>query len=302
MPKLVQTIIDANNNVPQKSGVVNTDFMQNEKNYAESGKNVQKLIPEKVNEQKIQPDISEDERAKILSEKDIYIVSEPGTGHFDSLKGGAMKAKLSALRKNIKEIMVERGFFKKYPNADLQIEAEYTRGSLNESTNKNNLANRGEWIDLLNRFEDVFRTAQVVDATRKYAGTSKENPELEAAYTLLGAFRNAEGDTIPCQFTVKAYRKSAKGNAKLYIGIALTKISDERIVAPPPETSPTANAPLSSDTLSLAQFIQLVNPADANFLKHIPDSLLTEAQQETARAAIRKSLQKTDFGFIKCML
>lgn len=151
-----------------------------------------------MNEQKIQPNISEDERAKILSEKDIYIVSEPGTGHFDSLKGGAMKAKLSALRKNIKEIMVERGFFKKYPNADLQIEAEYTRGSLNESTNKNNLANRGEWIDLLNRFEDVFRTVQVVGATRKYAGTSKNNRQLEAAYTLLGAFRNAEGDTIPC--------------------------------------------------------------------------------------------------------
>lgn len=243
------------------------------------------MIPEKVNEQKIQPNISEDERAKILSEKDIYIVSEPGTGHFDSLKGGAMKAKLSALRKNIKEIMVERGFFKKYPNADLQIEAEYTGRGVNESIYKSKFENRGDWIELLNRFEYVFRTAKVVDATRKYAGTAKENYELKAAYTLLGAFHNKKGEVVPCQFTVKAYKKSAKESAKLYMGIALTKISDERIVAPPPEINPTANAPLSSDTLSLTQFVQLVNPSDDNFLKHIPDSLLTEAQQETAHAA-----------------
>lgn len=273
------------NSVPQKSGVVNTDFMQNEKNYAESGKNVQKLIPEKVNEQKIQPNISEDERAEILSEKDIYIVSESGTGHFDSLKGARVHQSLNETKKAIKAIMVERGFFKKYPNIELQLEAEYSKRNLHKSGNRNEAANHADWMSLLNRFEDVFRTARVVDATLKYKGTVRENKQLEASYTLLGAFRNENNDVVPSQFTVKVYKKSANEAPKLYMGIALTKISDENIVILQSNNSSRDNTPLPSDTLSLAQFIQLVNPADANFLKHIPDSLLTEAQQETARAA-----------------
>lgn len=243
------------------------------------------MIPEKVNEQKIQPNISEDERAEILSEKDIYIVSEPGTGHFDSLKGARVHQSLNETKKAIKSIMVERGFFKKYPNIELQLEAEYSKRNLHKSGNRNEAANHADWMSLLNRFEDVFRTARVVDATLKYKGTVRENRQLEATYTLLGAFRNESNDIVPSQFTVKVYKKSANEAPKLYMGIALTKISDENIIILQSNNSSRDNTPLPSDTLSLAQFIQLVNPADANFLKHIPDSLLTEAQQETARAA-----------------
>ena len=264
-------------------GNVNNNFMQNSKNDAKR----RNLILESG----MMTNMDDASRAEILSEKSLVIEQAKKSGRFSSIEGNVAVERLSDFKKSVRKVLEENGFFGNYHNIELQIEAEYTKRSLNESIHKNSFDRRNEFLELMDNFENVFQKAVVVDATTdKYENISdKMNPELENVYTLLSAFSN-EGEIVPVKFTIKTYTEKSTRNPKLYLGIALTKITDDSFVAQELQKDAAANAPLSSVNISIPQLIQKVNPSEGHFLKHIPDSLLTPEQIEGKRKA-----EKQDF-------
>ncbi|MBQ7039235.1 MAG: hypothetical protein IJN39_01575, partial [Clostridia bacterium] len=291
--------VPSNDSLTQDGKTVNTNSMQN------SGKDAKRQnlftddsakdagVVDSGSERGLTVNMPDNKRAKILNNRSIPIISANTEGVISLSNKEAVAKKMSEFKKDVKKVLEDAGFFKGYENAELQLEAEYTNNALNKSVHSNQYVTREDFLVLMDNFESVFENAAVIDATTdKYAGTPRANPDLETAYTLVSAFKTANGIT-PVQFTVKTYKPKSKEKPKLYMGIALTKITDDSFVAAPLNLEgSTATAPLSSVNISISQLVEKINPSEGHFFKHIPDSMLTAEQVASEHTAEQEDFAK----------
>lgn len=257
---------------------------------------------------------SDEARADILAEKRLTVSEMPEPDRQVTAKDIATleQSKKRDAVKYISGLLEKFGIFKKYNNQDADIEFEFTKSGLNESANKQ--ADRGgDYISfakmLVNLDALVANAVPVETHTDKYVGTRREDQQLERVYVLLSAFRDGDS-VVPVQFEIKEFRDKEN---KLYVAVSLKKTEAADLHAVPSvdeasattassfeeagrgaDTSPDAKSTTASSDISIPELIQKINPEDGDFLKYIPDSMLSNEQKQSKMKALEKERAKIE--------
>ncbi|MGN0449428.1 MAG: hypothetical protein ACI4G0_03605 [Ruminococcus sp.] len=172
-------------------------------------------------------------------------------------------------------------FEKTYKNENVNLEFDYSKGTLKESVNKqgNISTDYSDFAKMLCVFDEIVNNAVPIEVhTDRYAGTERHNPDLKYDYVLLSGFKDKEY-IVPVELHIKEY--FVREPNKLYVSITLgkTKIEDNVVaVTTEPEKDSVRNTARLSSKVSLPQLIAKINSPYGNFYKYIPDELLNENQ------------------------
>lgn len=241
---------------------------------------------------KITIDMSDDARAEILNKKSINVVSvdTEKAKALDDIDFDALQKTLTRHAKPIVEkVAKDFGILNKtYFNPDIELDFEYSRGSLKESINKQH-SRYGDFIKMLSVFSDVVENAVGVETHEdKYIGTTREDASLKQMYVLASALSDDTG-IIPVKLEVKEFNDKAN---KLYLSVVLTK-KESRYPHGNLEQSPL-NTATPASAISIADLVGIVNPSEGDFLKYFPDSMLDSEQIDGKNKALAKDAVKVE--------
>jgi hypothetical protein len=138
---------------------------------------------------------------------------------------------------------------------------------------------------LINLDELVTNAVPIEVHADKYVGTRREDPDLKRVYVLASAFLD-NGKIVPVQFEVKEFE--TKDN-KLYVAVSMKQNEAADLDADTPYGAAGTTTALE---LSIPELVQKINPQDGDFLKYIPDSMLSNEQKQSKAAALEKEQAK----------
>ena len=216
------------------------------------------------------------ERSEILKEKQIKLVDFKTANFEKAISDNPQlldkKLKTTDAKKLLRKIGAEFGVFDKYSNPDIEIEFEFGKNNLDESVNKQK-GNYDVYTQMLSCFSDVITNAIGVEVHNRNAEGYKVDRTLENVYVLFSAFEN-DTDIVPVKLEIKEFLD--KPNC-LYVAVALEGIKKDRVesMGVPNIRSHVRTSPVN---ISISDLLQKINPKDVDFLKYIPNELLTDEQ------------------------
>ena len=257
---------------------------------------------------------SEYARAEVLAGKSLPVINaSESTNTISALDVATLEqSRRKEAVQYVKQLVEKFGVFKKYNNQNVEIEFEFTKSGLKESTNKQE-ERGGDYVSfskMLANLDALVTTAVPIEThTDKYVGTKREDQQLERVYVLLSAFRDGK-DIVPVQFEVKEFRDKEN---KLYVAVSLKKTeaadlhagtsfdaTSATTASSNEETGRGADTPIGAKSttvpsnISIPELIQKINPQDGDFLKYIPDSMLSEEQKQSKEIALEKERAKIE--------
>lgn len=258
-------------------------------------------LGEEKKRKKITRGMSEQERYEILKDAVIPLTAKTDTARvaeieemFNAKEDNILSMKLKDKKSLFKKIGDEFGVFKTYSNEDVQIEFEYTKGGMDEGTQKQS-KNYSDYLKMLSCFDKVIENAVGIEIHNRNKDGYKMDPTLTDVVVMASVFEDGER-IIPVKLEVKEF--SDKQN-KLYVAITLQGIKKEEIVTQgdTAQNSVTQDAP--SSVISIAQFFEKINPQEKNFTKYIPDNFLTSEQKavkhdKTGKNSLREESVSAD--------
>ena len=262
----------------QKKSASRTDITEKAENDTQTENKMSK---------KITADMSEIERAEILKNTKLKVVEYIGNEELNGKNVLLLKSSYNSKAYEILKSLGEKfGVFKGYSNENIELEFNYSRGSLNESVHKQGDISTDfyDFARMLYVFDDVINNAVPIEVhTDKYKGTKREDRNLKYDYVLLSAFSD-ENYIVPVELHIKEYNTQKVAN-KLYVSITLGKIKiEDNVKVQTAEKVQRNNTQLSS-TISLPQLMSKINSEYGNFYKYIPKVLLNESQQKSKQVA-----------------
>lgn len=246
--------------------------------------------------EKITRNMSDEERARILRIKKIKNIafvrelSVRDSERFESVSSWGDIDKISGKEKRciIQKIAKEFGVFKEYINDDVSLSFNFSNNNYRESFGKQK-KNFQSFAKMFSVFEQVIESAVGVEVHNRNDEGYKFDPTLKNAYVLISAF--GDGDSlVPVKLEVKEFRD--KENT-LYVAISLEKIKMTEVSKQGTTENGVAQNSRSVN-VSISDLLLKINPKDVNFLKYIPDELLTDEQITFKNEEINKEF-KTDF-------
>ena len=245
-----------------------------------------------ISNNKITPNMDESERADIIRNTTIDVVEfKDDKAELSGKEVLKLKSTYKSKAQKILKPLAEKfGVFKDYSNDDIKLEFNYSRNSLEESIHKENerSANFYDFAKMLYVFDDVVANAQAIEThTDKYVETKRENRNLKQVYVLMSAFK--DGDfIIPVEFNIKEFVDEVKN--QLYVSVTLQKMKADLMGTSSEQSS--YHIPKSTFNYSLPDIIKNVNPADKEFLKYIPDELLSKEQKTSKNIALSQEKER----------
>lgn len=257
-------------------------------------------------------DMPDGERADILENTSIEVVeydseNSPLSDETTEELKNTYKSKAQGI---LKALCEKFGIFKDYSNDNISLEFNYSRGSLNESIHKQNerSGNFSDFAKMLSLFDDIVSNAQPIEChSDKYVRTKRESQNLKKVYVLLSAFKDGS-NIIPVELSIKEFSTNVKN--KLYVSVTMKKIEADLMGTTPnrehstkipkststietdlmgtPSEQSSYRIPKSTSTYSLSQIIENINPSDGDFLKYIPNELLSEEQLQSKNEALER--------------
>lgn len=199
----------------------------------------------------------------------------------------------SRAEKILKPLAERFGVFKTYYNEAIELEFNYSKGSLNESVFKQ--ATRAGQFDtfakMLSCFDEMIKNAVPIEIHKdKYKGTMRESGDLRRVFVLVSGYY--DNGMIPVQLEIKEFYGN-KSN-KLYITVTLDKVKKMTIMGQSPTSKSRYNYPMSSFNISLSELFTNINTSDIDFLKYVPDQFLNKSQMEGKREGLRKEREKLE--------
>ena len=141
---------------------------------------------------------------------------------------------------------------------------------------------------------DILNRAILVEAHTedRYKGTVREDINFEAGYVLFSAFKSQEY-VIPVKLEIK--QKKDVHNI-LYVVVSMTKIKRTSVMESAFDDTEVSSIPLSDtdSVYSLPHLVSKINPKDRDFLKYLPDQMLSNEQNAAKRLALKEDKAKLD--------
>ncbi len=244
--------------------------------------------------EKITVDMDEQKRTEILKKASLDVVEAKS----DALKLSFEEVEIlesrckSKAEKILKELCEKFGIFKKFYKKDIDLEFNYSKSSLSESSHKQYERNPtySDFAIMLSMFDSVISNAQPIEVhTDKYTGTKREDTNLKQSYVLISAFKNGEF-IVPVEINIKEFKNGQEN--KMHMTVTLKKIRAD-ILAPATNLHSHQSTP-STLNISIADLIKNVNPSDSDFLRYVPNEMLNEAQIKAKKEALEKDIQKIE--------
>lgn len=248
------------------------------------------------NDKKITAGMSDSERAEILNNKSI----EKVTFDYDKAKD----FDLDYIENNIKSIvekpLLEKlgklGAFKNYKANNIDIDFSFTRNGMKKSLHSQEIyygESKSDLVKIILSLDELLDKAVLIESHfDKAKGTPKENKRLKQVFVLLNVLED-ENNTIPVQFEIKQF---IDNNNRLYLAVALTSFKTEEEISVKANTAQEKNQVRTklglSPEISIPELISKINIRDRNFLKYIPNVLLTKEQINAKNLAIEEENKK----------
>lgn len=197
----------------------------------------------------------------------------------------------SRAEKILKPLAEKFGVFKSYYNEAIELEFNYSKGSLNESVFKQ--ATRAGQFDtfakMLSCFDEMIKNAVPIEIHKdKYKGTIRSG-SLKKVYVLASSIYDK--GIVPIQLEVKEFEGQPN---KLYITVTLNKIKEAPIMGSRSISKNGWDIPKAASTITLAELFSNINTSDIDFLKYVPDQFLNKSQMEGKREGLRKEREKLE--------
>jgi hypothetical protein len=238
----------------------------------------------------IYKDMPDEERANVL-EKEKIVPAEYKEGLLTEEETDELER--AVLKKNVlgktyakaiaKELYKKFGLdTKKLFNSKLQLEFEFSKNDLSESTTKQQ-GNYKDFGKMLAVLPEAAETAIPIKVQNDRYGRK----EIENLHILLGGILD-NGNMFPVKFEVKEY--NTKETAKLYLAVTIfpyeTKKTDV-VTLPTKDIKSMPAAARSVFTVSLADVIKNIK-TNGGILKYFPDQMLDNEQIKIKKKAIEE--------------
>ena len=249
----------------------------------------------------VREDMTEAERYEELKNRQLFAVDSADTyeykGRLDNIDSLPPKAK-SKVEEQIYALADKLHILlKPLSNPEIKFEFQISKNNGLKKSIHNQLSYGGSYGDFskaLINLDRIIPRAVLVEAHTKdrYADTPRADDRFEGAYVLIGAFQDSE-NIIPVKIEIKK-EKGETGN--LYVVVAMTKIERTSVTGSEVPNSYEYDQPLpvTGSAYSLQQIISKINPQDADFLKYIPDGMLSEEQIIAKKNAIAEENAKNE--------
>ncbi|MCH5199306.1 MAG: hypothetical protein J1E34_10435, partial [Oscillospiraceae bacterium] len=200
----------------------------------------------------------------------------------------------SAVEKPLKKLAKKYSLFRSYNISNPKIDFGFSISNLKkalfvQSENKETFENYAKMLSVLDKIIENAVLIEVHDDM--YKGTPREDKQLDGVYVFLSGFE-INDEIIPIELLVKSFVD--KENT-LYVTATLGSIKKEEnsVIAVAPKKERGSTARLFS-TYSVPQIIKNIKPQFGEFIKYIPDGLLTDEQIDAKIAALLKQQKKIE--------
>lgn len=168
-------------------------------------------------------------------------------------------------------------FGKDYYNHNIDLHFEYSRRSAHKSTLKQAEASGdfGHLAKAMSCFDDVIDRAVPIEVhTDRYVGTHRQDANHVNTFVLISAMKDSDS-VMPVELIVN----ERKGNQKntLYVTVVLEE-NKKKTINESGLNRISGDTDTMSSEINIADLISKVNPNDSDFLKYVPDDLLTTEQ------------------------
>lgn len=265
----------------------------------ENGQSASRYLPSQNREgdnAKIYPGMDDAERARILAQKEIRVPAFDSENPVTGAQIIKLKGKYSSEAQKLIRMLADNcGVFdRNFTNADIDLEFQYSRGSLYESINKQykNRSGSEEFGMMLTVLPQICRDAVEIEAhTDKYVDTKRADNRLKEMHVFLSSFMDGEY-IIPVQLEIKEYKPGTGMENKLYMTVTLKRT--EAGISP---RGYTANASVSNhgtpaSTINVADLIANVKDDTGNLVKYLPDEMLNEEQRQVKVEALARDAKR----------
>lgn len=224
--------------------------------------------------------MTEEERAKELRNESIMVQNKqmPLTQNERTNLNKVIPYKFEKLFKILHEKFELSGSYK-----NGEVEFNYSKIGTSESVHKSK-QKYGKAVDnvqMLYHLRDIIENAvPIVIHDDIYKGTKREDPTIKNVYVMLGAYMDTKG-IVPIEIIAK---ERDNGKNTIRMEVTLNKIGESVMVVDHGQNQ-LSTAQRSPISVSIPAIIKNVNTEYGDFLKYVPESLLTEEQIQVAKKA-----------------
>ncbi len=224
---------------------------------------------------KITPDMTEKERYEALKNRTIKVAQAKELVTKNVTEEDVKRLKTtqkSVASKILRKLSWDFGAVGKHSNSDIELEFEFSNGSLKESVNKQK-KNYADFAKMLTCFDEVIENAVGIEVHKdKYAGTERADTTLKQSYVLASAFSDGS-EVYPVKLLVKEFVDKPN---KLHVAVVVNK-KENTVVEQALHESATSYPQVSS-IISLSQLLNIVNDEDLD--KYIPKQFKSDKKQD----------------------
>ena len=285
--------VNTNDTVAPNTEDVAENTVSDDSNIIEPESNSQVDNDSNVEDRKIAPNMSEEERYNILKDKTIEILHVEKSknltqAELNTLKSHNTRESKKIFMKLLSKFRVDTESTPKFKNKDVDIEFSFSNESIRESVSKQNNGYL-EYTDMLINLDTLVENAIAIECHENYAVENPKDSQLKQTFILISAFNNEQG-VIPVKFDARVTEDNSN---KIYVAITAQKIEPDVVLAT--EDSKSKYDPkskvinqLGSITVSIPSILSNINNSDVDFIKYIPDGFLSEEKLRIKNDALER--------------